>query len=202
MNNEIPQTNNKQEPRPISKGVFPVKKKPVTFVSGSVDYGSDKMKEMMLLRALRVTQDPKALMKMTGMKKYADLKRTFDKLSMRKEYNKALSKNGVTFDWIVSNIKKEVEHAEKSSDRLKGLDMLMKSTGVDKYEDTEERTGSWEDEINAVSEANRISGGNFIDDMANDDGDYKVDVPEMPEEMRIKNEQENISVQSVYGFDK
>jgi len=46
---------------------------------------------MLLLKALKVTQDPTELKKMIGVKTVAEVYRTLDKLSLRKEYHKALA---------------------------------------------------------------------------------------------------------------
>lgn len=101
---------------------------------------------MLLLKALKVTQDPKELKRMIGVRKVADVYRTLDKLSLRKEYHKALEDKGLTFDYIVQGIK-DVATGKFTKDdvKLKAFLALLKSLGMDKYEESTTGGGSWED---------------------------------------------------------
>jgi hypothetical protein len=124
------------------------KLKPVVFVQGEYAYSSQNTaQQLMLLKALRVTQDPKKLRELIGVKTVADVYRTLDKITMRKEYHAALAKAGVTFDYIVTNIKDEIDNAEKAADRLAGLGMILKSIGLASYDETALGGGGWEDAL-------------------------------------------------------
>ena len=161
--------------------------KPVVFVQGKYAYNSqNNAQQIMLLKALRVTQDPKKLRDIIGVRTIAEVYRTLDKIAMRKEYHASLAKNGISFDYIVSGIKDEIDNATKSSDRLAGLKMILQSIGMDKYDETSLGTGGWEDVLKEIREKKEESGG---DREGNEKIiEYKVKEPEMPEHIRIARE--------------
>jgi len=167
--------------------------KPVIFVQGKYAYNAQNTtQQIMLLNALKVTQDPKKLKELIGVKTVAEVYRTLDKISMRKEYHSALAKNGISFDYVVSGIKNEIENADKASDRLAGLNMILKSLGMDKYEETTLGGGSWEDallKINNDAEAK----GEVIPVK-----EYSVIEPAMPEHLRIAKEKANQESKGLY----
>jgi len=73
--------------------------KPVIFVQGKYAYNDQNTtQQIMLLKALKVTQDPKKLQQLIGVKTVADVYRTLDKIAMRTDYLAALAENGITFD--------------------------------------------------------------------------------------------------------
>lgn len=190
------------------------KLKPVSFISGKNNYfGKDKLKEMMLLRAMRVTSDPKAIMKMAGMKKYAELSRTFDKLSMRKEYNQALKKLGMDFEWIAKGLKQEADSAEKAADRIKAFQIILKSLGMDNYVEIEEDKGTWEDAILKSTETESIKASISDDSIAIKGGiishdelpdeeeefeEYEVKRPNVPDSEKELRDRENRTGNSLY----
>lgn len=169
------------------------KLKPVVFVRGKYAYNNQNTtQQIMLLKALKITQDPKKLREMIGVKAVADVYRTLDKIAMRKEYHGALAKNGITFDYVVSGIKREIDTAEKASDRLAGLNMILKSIGLDKYEETAIHGGGWEDallKIKSEQEEKQLPPAVV---------EYEVHVPEMPEEIRLKKEKANAEGRTLY----
>ena len=64
------------------------KYKPVTFVKGEIGYYRDnKLQQNLLLKAMQITDNPKELRKAIGVKAVADVVRTLDKLTIRKEYH-------------------------------------------------------------------------------------------------------------------
>jgi len=167
--------------------------KPVVFVQGKYAYNSQNTtQQIMLLKALKITQDPKKLRELIGVKTVADVYRTLDKIAMRKEYHGALAKSGITFDYIVGGVKREIDTAEKSSDRLAGLNMLLKSIGLDKYEETAIHGGGWEDALL------KIKGDQEQKQLPATVVEYEVHVPEMPEEIRLKKEQANAEGRALY----
>lgn len=181
------ETNNKKENTP--------KLKPVTFISGKYNYhGHDNLKELMLLKAMRVTSDPKVLMQMTGIKKFADLSRTFDKISNRKEYNKALDKLGMDFTWIAKGLKVEAETGEKSGDRIKAFQIILKSLGMEKYEDVPLESGSWEDLLVKAAEKK----DDTLSIESNIIEEYEVVVPQIPESAKKIREKEDKQGKSMY----
>ena len=167
--------------------------KPVVFVQGNYAYnGQNTAQQIMLLKAMRITQDPKKLRELIGVKTVADVYRTLDKIAMRKEYHAALAKAGVTFEYVVGGIKDVVDNAEKDSDRLNGLSILLKSIGLDKYEETAIGGGGWEEallKINSMDE-NKDKGIKVAE--------YKIVEPKMPEHIRIAKEKSNAEARGLY----
>ena len=167
--------------------------KPVVFVQGKYAYNSQNTtQQIMLLKALSITQDPKKLRELIGVRTVADVYRTLDKIAMRKEYHSSLARKGITFDYVVENIKEEIDNASKSSDKLKGLSMLLKSLGMDKYEETAIGVGGWEDAILAIQtkKSEKEEDSNIVD--------YEVVVPEMPENVRLSKEKSNEEAKGLY----
>ncbi|MFA7301813.1 MAG: hypothetical protein WC069_05905 [Candidatus Shapirobacteria bacterium] len=172
------------------------KLKPVIFVQGNYSYNAQNTsQQIMLLNALKVTQDPKKLRELIGVKTVADVYRTLDKISLRKEYHSALSKAGVSFDFIVKGLKDEAESAEKSSDRLTALNIILKSTGMDKYEETAVGGEGWEDALLKIKEAEKMSNG---DAEVIKVAEYSVVEPKMPEAIRIAKEKANNEAKGLY----
>jgi|6_EtaG_2_1085325.scaffolds.fasta_scaffold00424_12 hypothetical protein len=171
------------------------KLKPVVFVQGRYAYNrQNTVQQIMLLKALKVTQDPKKLRDLIGVKTVAEVHRTLDKIAMRKEYHSALAENGITFDYIVSSIKEEIDGAEKSSDRLAGLKMLLQSVGMDKYAETIIGGGGWEDIVNKINE----------ETVKKDEKDkakiveYEVVEPEIPESVKKAKKQALVESSEIY----
>lgn len=170
------------------------KLKPVTFITGKYNYyGKDRLKEFLLLKALRVTNDPKLLKQMIGAKTFADVSRTFDKIANRKEYYSSLKKLGMDFTWIAKGLKTEAETAEKSADRIKSYQIILKSLGMDKYEDVEADTGSWEDLILKSGDKD-----NKQIDQPVIDVEYEVIHPNMPDALKRQKEEEGDVGRNLY----
>ena len=128
------------------------------------------------------------------MKKFAELTRTWDKISNRKEYNKALQKLGMDFHWIAKGLKEEAEGADKSADRIKALQIILKSLGMDQYEDIPSDTGSWEDMILKASESTTEN----LTLPAAEAEEYEVVQPKIPEAMKEMRDRENKQGKSIY----
>jgi len=169
------------------------KLKPVSFITGKYNYyGKDRLKEFLLLKALRVTNDPKLLRDMIGAKTIADVSRTFDKIANRKEYYSSLKKLGMDFTWIAKGLKVEAETAEKSADRIKALQIVLKSLGMDKYEDVQADTGSWEDLILKSADKTKEIEAPI------QDAEYEVARPVMPESLKKQKEDEGTAGRNLY----
>lgn len=169
------------------------KLKPVVFVSGKYDYNtSSPTREIMLLKAMTITKDPNKLRELIGVKSVADVYRTLDKMSIRKEYHSALARKGITFDYIVGHIKQEIDNATKAKDKFTGLGMLLKSMGLDKYEDVTTNNVGWEDALLKITKEKETE-GKIIEVE-----DYKVAEPLMPEHIRIKKEQQKEETRQLY----
>jgi len=171
------------------------KLKPVIFVQGEYGYNSQNTsQQIMLLKALKVTQDPEKLRKILGVKAVADVYRTLDKIAMRKEYHSALTRSGISFDYVVTNIKSEIDSGKKASDRLKALKILLQSLGMDKYDETAIGGGGWEDVLQELREKK---------EKENSDGnpvfrEYKVIQPPIPESVKKAKEEANKESKELY----
>ena len=176
-----------------------MKLKPVTFVSTKYSkHHQNTTQQIMLLNALKVTQDPKKLKEMVGLKTVAEVFRTLDKLALRKEFHKSLTDCGIDFRFIVNGIKTECLAGDKSSDRLKGYQILLKSLGMDTYDDKNEGgSGSWEEALQKVIK-NKEEDTKMIDAPATSAGEYEVKQPVMPESVRLRKQIESAEGQGLY----
>jgi hypothetical protein len=171
-----------------------MKDKPVIFVQGKYAYNAQNTtQQIMLLKALHITQDPKKLKELIGVKTVAEVYRTLDKIAMRKEYHNALAKEGITFEYVVKGIKSEIDNADKSADRLAGLNMILKSIGLDKYEETAIGGGGWEETLLKLTSTTE---GKEPDKIKI--AEYEVVEPEMPEHIRLAKEKANKETKGLY----
>lgn len=178
------------------------KLKPVVFIQWEYwrewKHRQNTFQQMMLLKALRVTQDPKELKQMIWVRTVADVYRTLDKLALRKEYHKALADKWLTFDKILDWIKTIAEWQFTKDDvKLKAYLAILKSLGMDKYEDTAMGWGSWEDLLLDKAEKGEIE---KIDESVV--WDYEVIEPEMPESLKKKKAEELADAQRLYWEQK
>ena len=172
------------------------KLKPVVFVQGKYAYnGQNTTQQIMLLKALRVTNDPKKLRELVGARTVAEVFRTLDKIAMRKEYHSALAKQGVTFDYVVKNIKNEIDKKDnKTSDKLAGLKMILQSIGMDKYSETAISGGGWEEIIQKIAEDTAEKKEHEKAKVV----EYEVVVPEMPDSVKKAKKQSKIESSQLY----
>jgi hypothetical protein len=169
--------------------------KPLVYSSNKYTSGSQNTtQQMLLLKALQVTQDPKKLREMIGVRTVAEVYRTLDKLSMRKEYHEALARSGISFDFIVEGLKGIAVAAEKDDTKLKAFQTLLKSVGMDTYKESDGGgSGSWEEVLlkkldDAKGESAQIEGPK----------EYDVKVPEIPESVKKIQEEERQMLSSIY----
>jgi len=170
-----------------------MKLKPVVFVQGRYAYNNQNTaQQILLLKALQITNDPKRLREMIGVKSVADVMRTLDKIVMRKEYHDALTRAGISFDYVVENIKDQIDNAEKPSDKLAGLNMILKSVGLDKYEESAIAGGGWEDALLKLNSKSNETGEDVKV------AEYRVEEPKMPEHIRLAKEKANKEAKGLY----
>lgn len=175
--------------------VEPKKLKPVTFISGTYRHHSQNTtQQIMLLKALKITQDPKKLKELIGVRTVSEVYRTLDKMAMRKEYHDALARNGISFDYMVEGLKKEIDNTEnKSGDRIKAIQTLMRSIGMDKYEQDGVIGGNWEDALLKTTEE---LGSDEVKTLPS--GDYEVIQPKMPKSLKKTKDKEKSEGLSLY----
>lgn len=178
-----------------------IRLKPVVYTTHTFNSGAQNTtQQMLLLKAMQVTQDPIKLKQMIGVRTVADVYRTLDKMSMRKEYHKALEKRGISFDYIVGGIKNIAEYGEKDGDRLKAFQTLLKSTGMDKYDDSVGAgEGSWEEVLLKKIEAEKAAPAQIAAPVI---PTYEVTKPIVPESARKAMEEEAEVTSSIYESEK
>jgi len=184
----------------------PVKLKPLVFTNHpSPRFRQNTTQQILLLKAMQVTQDPNKLRQMIGVKTVADVWRTLDKMSMRKEYHKALGKHGISFDYIVAKMKGLVEvGSDKVS--LAALQTLLKSVGMEKYEgEAGVGTGSWEEALLAKlekeKEQKQLAPGTMVEGEVVEEAavpEYEVEIPEVPDSIKAQRVEEDETTRSIY----
>jgi hypothetical protein len=132
---------------------------------------------------------------MIGVKAVADVYKTLDKMAMRKEYHRALSENGISFDYLVKGFKDVIDSAEKDADKIKALQTLLKSVGVDTYqEEPKGAGGSWEEALLKATESQEgmklLSGDPNVE--------YEVKQPNVPEYIKKMQEEEKKLSDGIY----
>ena len=175
--------NNLEEPsaqKEATAPAKPVRLLPVIYLNSDkrqTTHEPERAKCLFLLKALRVTQDPKRLAQMMGVKRVAEVYRTLDKLAMRKEYHGALSRAGIDFDYIVRGFKDAADHAPKYADRVTALKAILKSVGMDEYKETESGGGGGWEEVLAqkIEETKQLQAGPVALGQ-----DYEVIAPPVP----------------------
>lgn len=176
--------------------------KPVTFVQGKYNYHrQNTAQQALLLKAMTYTKDPKKLRDLIGVKTVADVWRTLDKMALRKEYHAALSKNGISFEYIIGKIKQSMEHENASSaDILKGAQTFLKSVGMDKYDGDAVSGGSWEDLIlQQEEERKKIANTQVKEATVIEDTDYEVVTPKIPDAVVKAKQEEQDLADKLYG---
>jgi len=174
----------------------PVKLKPIVYTSNYFKRCyQNTSQQMFLLKALQITKDPKKLKQLIGVKTVAEVYRTLDKMSMRKEYHEALARKGISFDYMLDGIKSIADNGEKDGDRLKAYQTLLKSVGMDTYDDANNTgTGTWEEVLLEKIEEDKEAG---IEEKKGMEV-YEVTPPTMPESVRKAKEEEAKITSSVY----
>lgn len=178
-----------------------IRLRPVVYTTSRPQRGAQNTtQQLFLLKALQVTQDPKKLRQMIGVRTVADVYRTLDKISMRKEYHEALARQGISFDFVVKGIKDIAEKGYKDSDKLKAHQILLKSVGLDKY-DSEGGVGqgTWEDALIKSIEAKKTFPSLKE---ADEIPEYEVIRPETPESVKKMREDEKEVIGSIYDTDE
>lgn len=173
----------------------PIKLKPVIFYGNNVSpkHQQNSFQQMLLLKAMAVTQDPEELKKMAGMKSVTEVYRTLDKMMIRREYHDALSRCGVDLDFLVRGLRDIAIGGIKDADRLNALKALMKSIGLDAYKETAIGGGSgWEETLlQKDAEQRELGEGDGTED-------YDVSTPLLPDSVRQSHAEEAEALRGIY----
>lgn len=152
-----------------------IKLKPVEYTPTSTTRTGGNL---LFLKALQVSKDPKVMQQFAQA---ADVYRTLDKMSMRREYHDSLAKSGVSFDFIVEGIKDIATDGFKDGDRLKAYLALLKSVGMDKYDaEAGVGEGSWEQILMKKIEDEKKTPALVAPEVAQ----YEVKLPVVPESVK------------------
>ena len=169
------------------------KLKPIVFIEGDRQfYRENRFAQNILLKALSdgIT-DINELRKMAGLKTAADVYRTLDKMAIRKEYHAALTRAGLDLDYLVNNIKSIIDSADTDGIKLKAVQTLLRSLGLDRYEKQEDTGKGWEEAVIEAIEGKgkpkEIVEGELVEEVE----DYEVKLPPMPEEEKKNQDEEN-----------
>jgi len=172
------------------------KLRPAIFMTGQYNYSrSNVVQEGLLLKAMSISDDPKMWRRMAGISTMSTLWRTLNKMSIRKEYHEELVKNGVDLGEIVRGITNIAKNGEKESNRLRAWQAILRSLGLDEYK-VEEGAGQkgWEDALRDILE----KGDEGSVKKLNSPVVYDVKEPEIPEEERIRMEEERKIGEGLY----
>ena len=171
-----------------------VKLKPVILFRPNSDRPSQNRQntaqQIMLIKAMQVTSDPKKLREMIGVRTVAEVYRTLDKIAIRKEFHGALDRAGISFDFIVNGIQRVASTADKDSDRLKAFEILLKTLGLDKYEESAGASSSWEEELLKAVEKTKSIGGSHTKQPLLEE--YSVTAPKIPDEYKTDDNPRNL----------
>ena len=143
-------------------------------------------KQRIMYNALQDTSNPLKLKEIIGAKTVADVYRTLDKLTIRREFHDALTRAGITFEFLIEGIKREAIGGDKSMDRLKAYEMLLKTLGLDRYDDVSTgSTSSWEERLlKAIDEHEGILDQDISREV--EKVDYSVTIPQIPSSVQEK----------------
>lgn len=111
----------------------------------------DFRKQNLLLKGMLMNAgDIKEAAKYAGIKTVASAYRTLDQLSLRKSFYDSLDNNNITLDYIVKSIKGIADDGDLDSVRLKALQLLLKTLGLESYSETNNEGKGWEETLMKV----------------------------------------------------
>lgn len=162
----------------------------------------NKFQQNMLLKGLTETLDLDELQKIAHFKSKAEVLETMDKIKMRKEFHRALAKHGVDMDSIAGRLSDLIDSDDEKT-ALKALKTVMKSIGIDKYDDVEDKDKNWEEVVVQIEKEKRkqgVSDDELPGDAPSDKEDmvYEVDEPDKPDFVEEKEEKDQALGESLY----
>lgn len=164
-------------------------------------FTNNVFQQNLLLKALTHTSDLDELKKVANFHSKNEVLRTLDKLAIRKDYHSALVENGLDMNMLVSNLKDIIEKATKDETRLHGIQTILKSVGLEKYETAESEGKDWEGlllKINEKEQADRLLPLNEQPILEGVVSKYDVVAPEVPESAKKKREEDDEIGKSIY----
>lgn len=173
------------------------KLRPVIFENApKIENRPNVMKQRLVLQAMETTQDLKKITELAGLRSVAETSRVIDVMSGQKEFQKSLKTNGLTFDYLTGKLKSTIDNAIKDSDRIKAIQVVMQSMGVDKFETNPNDVQNWQDLLikQVERQQNMIEGELVKDDIEM----YEVKTPPVPEFLRNK----DASIEGYSGHDE
>jgi hypothetical protein len=168
-------------------------------------YQKNEYAQNILLKALSSgITDVQELRRLAGLRTAVDVYRTLDKMAIRKDYHRALSDAGLSLDYVVGKIKNIIDNEDGKDDtKLKALQTLMTSLGLDKYQKEEEGGKNWEEAIIGALEKTEQKQlddpSNLNKDNSLEVDDYEVVIPEVPQEAVDQRKKEEELGKEIYG---
>lgn len=154
----------------------------------------DFLKEKLLAESMATTHDPKKLKEMIGARSVAEVHRVFNTMVYQKEFQGSLTKMGVDADTLTQTLKEIITRPlGKDSDKIKAIQVVMQSQGIDKFQEDPNSTQNWQDLLlNKIEEEKNYIEGEVAEEEIEL---YKVNVPELPEFMRKR----DVSIEGDHG---
>lgn len=170
------------------------KLKPTIIIGGQESifgrHQPDLAAQDIILRAMaKGITDPKELKKLAGLQSIAQVHRTIDKLSIRQEYHRALESHGISMGFIVGELKSIISGNDDDRIRLQALQTVIKSLGLDKYEEQQVSGKDWEQTILAAANTQKEIPV----------AEYDVIEPKKPDEMIAARKAETQLAKEIYG---
>ena len=117
-------------------------------------------------------------------------------MAIRREYHEALANAGMTLDYVVGEIKDIIGKTNSDGTKLKALQTILRSIGLDKYEKQEDSGKTWEEVIlKAIEEKDRAS----VEVIEISTEEYEVKQPKIPESAKNRMEEEKKLADELYG---
>ena len=155
-------------------------------------YKDNIRQQNLLLKGFLLTSNLVEAGQYAGIKRKVDLYRTFDRLSVRKDYQEALMEEGITPSFLAKSLKFKVENEDKDATQLEALKVLLRSMGLDKYEKEEEESKGWEQAV-----TDYMDNQNLLP-TAPKKTVYEVKRPEIPESARKAREEDSVLGKELY----
>jgi len=132
-----------------------MRKKPLIIFNDTTDsrgasYKDNTRQQNLLLKGMLLTSSFVSAANYAGIKRKVDLYRTWDRLTLRKDFHLALETEGVDMSFLVRGLKDQAENSLKDSVRLGAYQTFLKALGLDKYEVAEEKSQGWEEALKTL----------------------------------------------------
>lgn len=154
---------------------------------------TSKIQENMALKAFTETDDLEEIKQIAQLHSKNQAIRTLDKLAHRQEYHEALARHGLGLDSIVGKLRDLIYASESEKIQLGAIQTLMKSIGIDKYDDIGHEGKSWEELLLDIHKEQ-----SKLEERPEVVAEYEVEIPETPDKYKKMREEENELIGNIY----